>query len=44
MGFIADSIKRIKPSPTITVTNKARDLKNAGRDVIGLARGHPLEH
>jgi aspartate aminotransferase len=41
MGFIADSLKRIKPSPTIAVTNKARELKAAGRDVIGLGAGEP---
>jgi aspartate aminotransferase len=41
MGFIADSLQRIKPSPTIAVTNKARELKAAGRDVIGLGAGEP---
>src|SRR6185312_11901886 len=41
MSFIADSIKRIKPSTTIAVSNKARDLKAAGRDVIGLGAGEP---
>ena len=41
MGFIADSLLRIKPSPTIAVTDKARALKAAGRDVIGLGAGEP---
>jgi aspartate aminotransferase len=41
MGFLADSIGRIKPSPTIAVTDKARALKAAGRDVIGLGAGEP---
>jgi len=41
MGFIADSLNRIKPSPTIAVTSKARELKAAGRDVIGLGAGEP---
>lgn len=41
MGFIADSMQRIKPSPTIAVTTKARELKAAGRDVIGLGAGEP---
>jgi aspartate aminotransferase len=41
MGFLADSIGRIKPSPTIAVTDKARVLKAAGRDVIGLGAGEP---
>lgn len=38
---ISQSLKRIKPSPTIAVTNKARELKAAGRDIIGLGAGEP---
>jgi aspartate aminotransferase len=41
MAFIADQLKRIKPSATIAVTDKARALKAAGRDVIGLGAGEP---
>ena len=41
MAFIADSLQRIKPSATIAVTNKARELKAAGMDVIGLGAGEP---
>ncbi|MBO0343787.1 pyridoxal phosphate-dependent aminotransferase [Roseibium sp. CAU 1637] len=41
MGFIADALARVKPSATIAVTNKARELKSAGRDVIGLGAGEP---
>ncbi|MCB1885918.1 MAG: pyridoxal phosphate-dependent aminotransferase [Geminicoccaceae bacterium] len=41
MAFIADSLARIKPSPTIAVTNLARELKAAGRDIIGLGAGEP---
>jgi len=41
MAFLADSLKRIKPSATIGVTDKARALKAAGRDVIGLGAGEP---
>ena len=41
MSFIAESLSRIKPSPTIAVTNKARELVAAGRDVIGLGAGEP---
>lgn len=41
MAFLADSLSRVKPSPTIAVTSKARDLKAAGRDVIGLGAGEP---
>ncbi|WP_343562280.1 aspartate transaminase [Kiloniella sp. b19] len=41
MPQIADRLSRIKPSPTIAVTNKARELKAAGHDVIGLGAGEP---
>ena len=41
MAFLADALSRIKPSATIAVTNKARELKAAGRDVIGLGAGEP---
>ena len=41
MGFLSDALTRIKPSPTIAVTSKARELKAAGRDVIGLGAGEP---
>jgi aspartate aminotransferase len=41
MAFLADSLSRIKPSATIAVTDKARELKQAGRDVIGLGAGEP---
>ena len=40
-GFLAESLNRIQPSPTIAVTTKARELKAAGRDVIGLGAGEP---
>ena len=41
MSFIADALLRVKPSATIAVTQKARDLKNAGRDIISLSVGEP---
>ena len=41
MSIISDSLKRIKPSPTIAVTTKARELKAAGKNVIGLGAGEP---
>ena len=41
MSIISDSLKRIKPSPTIAVTQKARELRAAGNDVIGLGAGEP---
>lgn len=33
---VSDALRRIKPSPTLAVTAKARALKAAGRDVISL--------
>jgi aspartate aminotransferase len=41
MAFLADALSRVKPSATIAVSQKARDLKAAGRDVIGLGAGEP---
>ncbi|MCX8231636.1 MAG: pyridoxal phosphate-dependent aminotransferase [Alphaproteobacteria bacterium] len=41
MGFIADSLDRIKPSATIAISDLARSLKAEGRDVIGLSAGEP---
>ncbi|HLW26698.1 MAG TPA: aspartate transaminase [Kiloniellales bacterium] len=41
MSVLASRLSRIKPSPTIAVTSKARELKAAGRDVIGLGAGEP---
>ena len=39
--FLSELLSRIQPSPTIAVTQKARELKAAGRDVIGLGAGEP---
>ncbi len=41
MSIVSNSLKRIKPSPTIAVTTKAREMRAAGRDVIGLGAGEP---
>jgi aspartate aminotransferase len=41
MSIVSNSLKRIKPSPTIAVTSKARELKAAGRDIISLGAGEP---
>ncbi|MFP6757252.1 MAG: pyridoxal phosphate-dependent aminotransferase, partial [Alphaproteobacteria bacterium] len=41
MTFFAERLGRIKPSPTIAVTTRARELKAAGQDVIGLGAGEP---
>jgi len=39
--ILSSSLARIKPSPTIAVTNLARELQAQGRDVIGLGAGEP---
>ncbi|MGI6852016.1 pyridoxal phosphate-dependent aminotransferase [Mesorhizobium sp. 1B3] len=41
MAFLADALSRVKPSATIAVTQKARELKAKGRDVISLGAGEP---
>lgn len=41
MAFLSDTLARVKSSQTIAVTNKARELAAAGRDVIGLGAGEP---
>ncbi len=41
MAFISDTLARVKPSATIAVTQKARELKAKGRDVISLSVGEP---
>jgi aspartate aminotransferase len=41
MSLLASRLARIKPSATQGVTMKARALKAAGRDVIGLGAGEP---
>jgi aspartate aminotransferase len=41
MAFLAKRLKRIKPSPTIAVTQRARQLKAEGKDIIGLGAGEP---
>jgi aspartate aminotransferase len=41
MAFLADALSRVKPSATIAVQQKARELKASGRDVIGLGAGEP---
>ena len=41
MAFLADVLSRVKPSATIAVTQKARELKAKGRDVISLGAGEP---
>ena len=41
MSFFSESINRIKPSATMAVTQKARELKEQGKDIIGLGAGEP---
>src|ERR1700740_1067697 len=41
MGFLADRLARVKPSPTMAITALATELKAAGRDVISLSQGEP---
>ena len=41
MPFLSAALDRVKPSATIAVTDKARQLKAAGRNVIGLGAGEP---
>ncbi|MDB6177596.1 pyridoxal phosphate-dependent aminotransferase [Paracoccus sp. Z330] len=41
MSFLADRLQRIKPSPTIAMTTRAGQLRQEGRDIIGLSAGEP---
>lgn len=41
MAFLADALSRVKPSATIAVSQKARELKAKGKDVISLGAGEP---
>ena len=41
MGKISSRLDRIKPSPTLSVTQKAQELKARGIDVISFSAGEP---
>jgi len=41
MSIVSNNLKRIKPSPTLAVTQKARELRAAGKDIISLGAGEP---
>lgn len=41
MAFLSDTLARVKPSSTIAISNKARELTAAGRDIIALSAGEP---
>jgi aspartate aminotransferase len=38
---LSDRVQRIKPSPTLAITAKAKALKAAGKDIIELGAGEP---
>ncbi len=38
---LSNRVKRIKPSPTLSVTARVAELRAAGRDIIGLGAGEP---
>jgi len=41
MSFISSAINRVQPSVTVGISQKARAMRNAGRDVIALSAGEP---
>ena len=41
MGLVSRTLERVKPSPTMAITSKARQMKAEGFDVIGLGAGEP---
>jgi aspartate aminotransferase len=41
MPLIAERLNRIKPSPSSMAGQRARELRAAGRDIIGLTSGEP---
>ena len=41
MSILAAKLNRIKPSPTMAVTARAQELKEAGENIIGLGAGEP---
>jgi len=38
---LSERVQQIKPSPTLAVTNRAAELRAAGKDIIGLGAGEP---
>lgn len=38
---LSQRVQRIKPSPTLAVTNRAAELRAQGKDIIGLGAGEP---
>lgn len=41
MAFLSDALSRVKPSATVAITQKARDMAREGRNVIALSAGEP---
>ncbi len=41
MTFLSATLDRVKPSATVTISNRAAAMKAAGEDVIGLGAGEP---
>lgn len=41
MASLSDRVQRIKPSPTLAVTARAKALRAQGKDIIGLGAGEP---
>ncbi|MEH6577475.1 MAG: pyridoxal phosphate-dependent aminotransferase [Amphritea sp.] len=41
MSFLAERMRSVQPSPTMEISTKARELKAAGEDIIGLGLGEP---
>ena len=41
MRFLSQTLARVKPSPTIAITGRARELAAEGRDIISLSAGEP---
>ncbi|GIT54338.1 MAG: hypothetical protein Ct9H300mP16_14980 [Pseudomonadota bacterium] len=40
-SYLSERLKQIKPSPTMAISDKARELRAAGEDVISLSQGEP---
>ncbi|UMA63880.1 pyridoxal phosphate-dependent aminotransferase [Roseivivax marinus] len=41
MAFLSEALARVNPSPTVAITQRARELRAEGRDVIALSAGEP---
>ena len=41
MSLVAPRMDRIKPSPSSSASQRARELRAAGRNIIGLSSGEP---